>query len=336
MDRSPLKVSIILPCRNEVDNIEDCLEKILNLQPPLGGYEIIVIDGVSDDGTRDVIYKKIVDYPNLRLLDNPKKIVPSAMNIGIEAAKGEYIIRVDARCIHPENYIVELLKLMEQTQADNVGGVLTPIGKSYLQKGIAAAYKSKISMGSALRERNNFIGKTDTVYGGCFKKEKLKKLGYYDENMVRNQDDELSFRLRKEGGKIIQSTDIKIKYYPRKNLRQLFKQFMQYGFWKVFVIIKHPKQASFRHFVPAILVFGLITIITTSFYNWFSFFLIFIYFFIVLIESGRVTLKTKKKLFPAIITSIITIHFSFGFGFIIGIFSWLFKINLKYFSEISR
>jgi hypothetical protein len=138
-----------------------------------------------------------------------------------------------------------LVELSEKTGADNVGGVLVPeFGNTYTQKAVALAYKSRIAMGGALRDRGDFIGETDTVYGGCFKRKRLLEVGMYDETMVRNQDDELSFRLREKGGKIIQDGRIKIQYYPRSSFWHLFKQFMQYGYWKVSVIKKHPQQAS--------------------------------------------------------------------------------------------
>jgi len=148
MNNNTKKVSILIPCRNEVHTIEECLQSIFAFEPPEGGFEVIVIDGMSDDGTKDVLLNLKKEHSTLVIADNPQRTVPYAMNIGIRMAKGEYIVRTDVRCIHPKNYLVDLISLSEETGADNVGGILIPVGKSYFQKGIAAAYKSSISMGT--------------------------------------------------------------------------------------------------------------------------------------------------------------------------------------------
>ena len=121
------KVSVLIPCRNEVHTIENCLQSILAFEPPDGGFEVIVIDGISDDGTKDVLLKLKKMHPALITADNPERTVPYAMNLGIQQARGEYIVRTDVRCIHPKTYLVDLIKLCEKTQADNVGGILIPI-----------------------------------------------------------------------------------------------------------------------------------------------------------------------------------------------------------------
>jgi len=145
------KTSVIIPCRNEVQNIENCIRNVYDFDAPGGGFEVIVVDGMSNDGTRDVLCELKKQYPELVLIDNPHKTVPHAMNLGIQQTTGEYIVRVDVRCIHPETYLKDLITLSEQTKADNVGGVLEPIGNTYVQKSIAAAYRSPIAMGGALR-----------------------------------------------------------------------------------------------------------------------------------------------------------------------------------------
>jgi len=245
------KMSVLIPCRNEVRYIEGCINNVHSFYQPNGGVEVIVIDGMSTDGTREILSGLQSQYPDLMVIDNPGKTVPRAMNLGIQHAKGEYIVRADVRCIHPKTYLLDLIELSERTGADNVGGVLVPeFGNGYTQNAIALAYKSRIAMGGALRDRGDFVGETDTVYGGCFKRKRLLEVGMYDESMVRNQDDELSFRLHERGGKVVQDGRIKIQYYPRNSFWHLFKQFMQYGYWKVSVIKKHPQQASLRHFLP--------------------------------------------------------------------------------------
>ncbi len=340
MNSNEKKVSVLIPCRNEVEAIGNCLDNVCNFEEPDGGFEVIVVDGMSNDGTREIILEKIRQYPNLILVDNPMKTIPYAMNLGIQKAKGDYIVRTDVRCIHPKTYLRDLIELSKQTQADNVGGVLEPVGNSYIQKSIALAYKSPISMGGALRDRGNFIGETDAVYGGCFKKKRLLEIGMYDVNMVKNEDDELSFRLRKNGGKVVQSGKIKVKYFPRKKFRHLFKQFMQYGYWKVPVLKKHPRQASWRHLAPSILVLSFFALSITAFFNSYALFgLLFYsgsYLLILSLESLRLTYRNTLKLLAGVIISIGSIHIGFGIGFISGVLSDLLNIKPKWFESLSR
>jgi glycosyltransferase involved in cell wall biosynthesis len=335
------QVSVLIPCRNEAEHIENCLTNICGFAPPPGGFEVIVIDGMSNDGTRDILSHLKNRFPDFILIDNSNKIVPCAMNLGIQYAKGEYIVRADVRCIHPKSYLCDLIELSQRTGADNVGGVLVPeFGNTYTQNAIALAYKSRIAMGGALRDRGDFIGKTDTVYGGCFKRKHLLEVGMYDEAMVRNQDDELSFRLRERGGEIIQDGRIKIRYYPRNSFWHLFKQFMQYGYWKVSVIKKHPKQASLRHFLPAILVAGFMLLIGVAPISYDAFNALIIcsisYFLPVSVESFNLAYKSELKYWPGVFIAIISIHFGFGIGFVLNLICRCLNIRPKLFETLSR
>ncbi len=335
------KVTVLIPCRNEAPHIENCVRNVCDFSSPEGGFEVIVIDGMSTDGTREILARLTSQFSDLVVIDNPGKIVPRAMNLGIQHAKGEYVVRADVRCIHPKSYLCDLVELSERTGADNVGGVLVPeFGNTYTQKAIALAYKSRIAMGGALRDRGDFIGETDTVYGGCFKRKRLLEVGMYDEAMVRNQDDELSFRLRERGGKIIQDGRIKVQYYPRNSFWHLFKQFMQYGYWKVNVIKKHPQQASLRHLLPAFLVLSFVTLglfIPFTPYGLYTFSVFSgSYFLAVGLLSFQSAAKRSWRLLPGLIFAIFLIHISFGMGFIIRLFSRPFRLKLRWFETLSR
>lgn len=341
MNRKNIKVSVVIPCRDEVGNIEDCIRKIYSFEAPDGGFEVIVVDGMSEDGTADLLKRlKKEKYPELLVLDNPGRTAPSAMNIGIKRAKGEYIIRTDPRCIHPESYLVDLINLSEETKADNVGGVLVPEGRTYVQKSIAASYGSPVAVGGALRDRGDFIGETDAVYGGCFRRDRLIEAGMYDESMVRNQDDELSFRLKKMGGKIVQSGKIKITYFPRTRYSRLFKQFFQYGYWKVAVFKRHPKQISWRHFAPAALVMGFIMLAIMALFGSYPRLLFYLYTVIytavLTAESFRLSLKKGIQFMPGIFLSILFMHIGFGTGFIIAIISEITHMKPRMVETLSR
>jgi glycosyltransferase involved in cell wall biosynthesis len=340
-DRAPgRKVSVLIPCRNEVRYIEKCVKAIYEFDPPDGGFEVIVIDGMSDDGTREALDRLRGTYPALIVIDNPAKTVPHAMNLGVLRARGEYIIRTDVRCVHPKNYLNELIALSERTSADNVGGVLVPVGETYTQKSVAAAYRSPIAMGGALRDRGDFVGETDAVYGGCFRRSRLLEVGLYDEDMVRNQDDELSFRLRKSGGKVVQSGGIKIRYFPRKKYGQLFKQFLQYGYWKVAIMRKHPGQASARHLAPSLLVAGTLGLSLAGIWSrpalWGLVVFTGGYLSAVSLESLRIALKAGIRLWPGVAAAIVTIHAGFGAGFLIGLTGRAFKHHPEWFKTLSR
>ena len=334
-------VSILVPCRNEVRAISDCVDNLYAFAPPEGGYEVIVIDGMSDDGTREILDKLQQRYTDLIVLDNQARFVSSGMNLGIQHAIGEYIVRADVRCLHPPTYLLDLLALSKRSGADNVGGVLIPISEDrYIPKSIRLAYKSPIAMGGALRDRGDFEGDTDTVYGGCFLKETLLKIGMYDEEMVRNQDDELSFRLRKAGGKIVQSGKIKVQYAPRGTYRQLYKQFSQYGYWKVAVIQKHPHQASFRHFLPLGLVLGFMTLsVIIPFYPQSAVWLLgYAALYVTALLCASIPIAAQHGIVFAlgIGVAILLIHIGFGLGFLSGMVSRLFKKTPLYYKSLSR
>lgn len=335
------RVSIVAPCRNEVDAIQMFLDHVLSLDPPEGGYEVIIADGMSNDGTREIIDKFRSRHKNLILLDNSHGTIPHGMNLGIKAANAELIVRTDIRCVHPKDYLTQLLELRDQTQAQDVGGVLEPAGLGYVQESIANAYRSPIAVGGALRDRGEFFGETDTVYGGCFSKKFLLEIGLYDEEMIKNEDDDLAFRIRKAGGKIIQSGKIRVKYFPRKKYAQLFKQFLHYGYWKVPVVRKHPRQASIRHLVPSAFVFGLLLLSMAALLlpargaNWLATYLT-TYAICILIEAFRVTPKASIHLAFGTALAMALMHAGYGAGFLLGLAGWIFGWKPGWFDTLSR
>ena len=243
-------VSVVVPCRNEVDHIETCLRSILQQEEPQGGFEIVIVDGMSDDGTRAVLTRMAAEHGKLRLVDNPLRITPCGMNCGIRAARGRWVARMDAHSRYAPDYLVRCLEVTEATGADNVGGSVVSEGDAPIQRAIAAAHHSAFSVGGARWHNPDYEGPADTVFGGFYNRELFERIGPFDEELVRNQDDELNLRLTRAGGKIWQSPKIKSWYRPRKSLLALFRQYTQYGYWKVRVIQKHKLPASWRHLVP--------------------------------------------------------------------------------------
>lgn len=251
-------VSVIMPVRNEAVYIGRSLGAVLAQDYPSECMEILVVDGLSDDGTREVIRSIQADHPNVRLLDNPAQIVPPGMNLGIRYATGDIIVRVDGHCEIAPDYVSRCVQHLLEDGVDAVGGPIETIGETAEAQAIALAMSSWFGVGgSAFRTVDDRAMLVETVAFPAYSRETLARLGPFDEELVRNQDDEYNYRLLKQGGKILLSPDIRSRYYSRSSLRRLWRQYYQYGFWKVRVMQKHPRQMRPRQFVPAAFVIGL-------------------------------------------------------------------------------
>jgi succinoglycan biosynthesis protein ExoA len=205
--------------------------------------------------------KRLCDqHPCLRIIDNPQRIVSSALNEAIKAARGDIIIRMDAHTEYAPDYVRECINVLRQTRADNVGGPWRAKGHGLIGGAIAAAFNSPFAVGGARGHDASYEGIVDTVYLGCWPREVFDRIGLFDEELVRNQDDEFNLRLTRAGGTIWQSPRIRSWYQPRASLRALFRQYSQYGYWKVRVIQKHRIPASVRHIVPGVFVLLLCTL----------------------------------------------------------------------------
>jgi glycosyltransferase involved in cell wall biosynthesis len=250
-----MKISVIIPCRNEVRHIAAFLDSLLAQRLDSGcEIEILMADGMSDDGTREVLRQYSARAAQVRLIDNPGRIVSTGLNAAIRAATGEIIVRMDAHTVYARDYIRECVRALAESGADNAGGPWIAEGRGTVGRAIAAAFQSRFCTGGGKSHRADYEGEVDTVYLGCWRREVFDRVGLFDPELVRNQDDEFNFRLRRAGGRIWQSPRIQSSYTPRASLTALFRQYAQYGFWKVAVIRKHRALASWRHAVPALFV----------------------------------------------------------------------------------
>lgn len=243
-------VSIVVPCRNERAWIERFLDAALRQQDVEGGFEIIVADGRSDDGTRQLLDERARSEDRLIVIDNPAGIVSTGLNAAIRRARGEIILRMDVHAEFAPDYVRECVKALVDSGAQNVGGPALTRAENRFQRANAVAYQSPFSVGGARFHDPGFEGYVDTVVYGCWRKTDLIELGLFDEDLVRNQDDELNLRLCRRGGRLYQTPRIRSWYFPRSDMRSLFRQYFQYGYWKVRVIRKHRLPASPRHLVP--------------------------------------------------------------------------------------
>ncbi len=324
-------VSVIVACRNEIDHIQTCLRSILEQEAPEGGFELLVADGLSADGTREILEQLTREDPRMRVIENRGRFASAGLNSAIRSAQGKIIIRMDAHTDYAPDYIKQCVDLLEKTGADNVGGPARTRSGTYLQSAVAAAYHSPFSVGGARFHAVEYEGYVDTVPYGCWRKEAFEQFGYFDDELVRNQDDEHNLRICRSGGKIWQSPSIKSWYRPRGSLAALFNQYMQYGYWKVRVIQKHRLPASWRHLVPGAFLLTLLLLSAGSALcppaRWMLGSLVCAYGLCILAASLLTAARTAWGILPVLPAVFVCYHFGYGYGFLRGI--WDFVIRRK-------
>ena len=309
--------TVICPCRNEIHHIDVFIES-LTKQQNFNKTEFIIADGMSDDGTKESLLKYSKIFTNILIIDNPLRIVSSGLNIAANQASNKIIIRMDIHSEYDEYYINNCINCLISNDAQCVGGPWVANSSNLKQNAIAASFQSKWVVGGARSRDINFTGEVDTVYLGCWWKDYLLKIGGFDENLVRNQDDELCMRIRQNGDKIFQDSSIKSFYFPRSKFKDLFKQYMQYGFWKVKVIKKYGKTASLRHFA-LILFFGiqLLSLIFSIFYSplfYLSLAFATSYFIAISLIATTISYGILNIKFSHVVISIFFMHFSYSLG----------------------
>jgi len=321
-------VSIIIPCLNEEKHIGNVIKAIACQTFSLHKMEVLIADGGSTDKTREIIQSKKTEFPELsiKIIDNPKRIIPAALNQAIIASNGEIIIRMDAHAIPDENYVMFCVENLSSGVAENIGGLwlIEPGDSGWIAKSIALAASHPFGVGDAKYRYSKKPEFVDTVPFGAFYRKLFDEIGLFDENLLSNEDYEFNMRIKEYGGKIFFDPRIMTKYYARSTISALAKQYWRYGFWKFRMLKKFPKTIRFRQAIPPIFVLGLSLLFVLGFFiNWvFTIFVSILALYLLILLVGIIPLFKKEKdvrLFIGVTVAIITMHFCWGYGFLASV-----------------
>lgn len=343
-------VTIIIPTRNEEKYIHDLINSIVNQDFDKAQFEVIIADGLSTDSTPSIIKNYSIRYPFIRLIDNSHKTVPYALNLGIRHAKGDIIIIMGAHSIYPSNYVSTLVYYLQKLDADNVGALMEtlPGSDTKVAKGISISLSSVFGVGNATyrlnKEENEEFIPVDTVPFGCYRREVFDKIGLFDEQLTRNQDNEFNERLLKAGGKIYLIPSLRIKYFARETYSKLYRMFFQYGYFGPLVDLKLKRPTRLRRYIPTLFVLALVTLLLAGllvpffFYLW----LFVVSLYVVAAFSFAVSecaIRSKIALVPYVMWAYFTSHISYGLGYLSGFIDFVIRrvhLKKKVEVEISR
>lgn len=326
MEANP-QVTVIIPCFNEEKTIRGLLEALSRQTFPKEKMEVVVVDGLSEDNTLAEIetFRNSGAELTVRVVENPKRIIPAALNRGIEEAYGEYVVRLDAHSVpHPE-YVARSVADLEQHLGDNVGGVwrIIPSADTWIARSIAAAAAHPLGVGDAKYRYADTPGEADTVPFGGFRRDYLLKLGGFDESLKTNEDYELNTRIRQSGGKLWLDPNIQVQYYSRPTLGQLARQYFRYGYWKVEMLRRYPESLRWRQALPPLFVLGIMVLAIASIWiplaGWVLLSVLAIYITALVLSGTDLALQANEpSLLVGVPLAIVVMHFSWGSGFLVS------------------
>lgn len=312
-------VSIVIPMYNESRYISACLGSLLKQDYPKDRYEVLVVDGGSNDGSTDIVRNYNQAAPAVRVIDNPKRIIPAAFNSGVENARGDVIYFLGAHSTVWPDFLSKTVTTLRESGADCVGGTIETVGGSFAGQAIATALSHPFGVGNSRYRYSTKAGFVDTVGFGAFRRDVFDRIGRFDEAFARsNEDYEFNYRLRKAGGKVYLNPQIRASYFCRSTLVGLVKQYFRYGLWKTEVILMHPGAFQIRHQVPPLFILALIAgMVLAPFHPAGTVLLLALlcaYLSVVLLVSLSIIAR-KRKLWGALLPVVfVGLHFSFGTG----------------------
>ena len=277
--------------------------------------ELLIIDGGSNDRTIEIVKDWCQKYSNIKLIHNPHKYVPYALNIAIKESNGQFISRLDVHTVYPKNYFEKCIELSKTINADNIGGTIISCGVSICGKAIAHSMSSLFGVGNSTPRIKSYDGYVDSIAFGFWDKQVFDKYGFFDETLIKNQDEDHNYLIIENGGKVYQSSKIKTYYFVREKIIDFIKQMFYYGFYKPLVLVKNISRIKIRHIIPSLFSVYIFTI----FFNLNPFWLIPLYSYILL--NILFSIINKENILTKIICIIIfpIMHMSYGIGFILGL-----------------
>lgn len=323
-------VSVVIPCLNEEKTIREVLDALANQSYPQDLMEIVIADGGSTDGTHQVIDDYQAAHPHLKLkwVNNPKRIIPAGVNVAMLASSGEIIVRMDAHSIPQQDYVALCVEALEAGKGENVGGRwdIMPSNDSWIAKSIALAAGHPIGVGDAQYRHSDQAAIVDTVPYGAFYRKTLDQIGLFDETLIANEDYEFNTRIREAGGRIWFDPNIRCQYFARPNLSRLAKQYWTYGFWKVQMLKRYPRTIRWRQFLPPTFVLGLLVLAILGAFSKLArlglLAIVAVYCLVLLLVGYRFAVNERQPaLLIGVPLAIATMHFSWGAGFLVGLFS---------------
>lgn len=323
-------ISIIVPCYNEQDTIRLLLDSIDRQTYPKEDLEIIIADGMSSDGTRQVIADFQAEHPELRIrvIDNLRRNIPAGLNAALREAQGEIIIRLDAHSMPYPDYIARCVAALQNGLGDNVGGrwEIRPGGENWQARAIAAAAAHPLGVGDARYRLGGNAQPADTVPFGAFHRELVERIGYFDETLLTNEDYEFNYRIRQAGGRVWFDPQIRSKYIARKDFLSLARQYWRYGYWKARMLRRYPRSFRWRQLSGLFVLSFLVLAGLGLWFRWALWLLAFesVFYTAVLLFAGVHSALRRKDwiLIPGIPLAIAIMHFAWGSAFI---WSWLSK-----------
>ncbi len=313
-------ISIIIPIRNEEKYIYQCLKSITNQKYDKKGFEVLVIDGISTDRTTEIVEQFVREYSNIKMLMNPAKIPATALNIGVRAAKGNVIIRVDGHAVIAADYIAQCVKYLHSTGAECVCGWIKSTQTNRKGQAIALGMSNVFGVGNARFRTNGREGYVDTGAFLAYRREVFDRTGLFYENLVGCEDEEFHYRLQSKGGKIYFTPKIQSSYYTRSTYQELFKQYFRYGHAKVDILKLNPRMMQFRHFVPPIFVVCFVASLLMSLKVGVIAILFPMGYFVTTFFASALIGKRDGWRYIFFLPMVFyCLHFSYGSGFIIGI-----------------
>jgi hypothetical protein len=323
-------VSVIMPVRNEAKYIQRSLGAVLAQDYPADRMEVIIADGMSDDGTRTIIETLSLqrssssgETATVKVIDNPERIVSTGLNRALALARGDIIVRVDGHCEIERDYVRMCVEHILVHNVDGVGGPIETLAETSIARAIAVAISSPFGVGnSTFRIGTDILREADTVPFPAYRREAIERAGAYDVEQARNQDDEYNYRLRKLGCKLLLVPQIRSKYYSRASLGSLWRQYFQYGYWKVRVMHKHPRQTKLRQFVPVAFVLSLLlSVLMLAAGHWLPVALVTgAYVLANITASIGLACKKDFRLLPVLPLAFASLHVGYGSGFLWGLF----------------